>query len=90
MIFKHSVLNLKENTARLHYIGQLVDDVWEIIAVYSENHTKHINTLCGKTSELPTVKTVGISRTGDRGQGIEKNGRVPLRRRRSALDCRAC
>jgi hypothetical protein len=24
----------------------------EIIAVYSENHAKHINTLCGQNAEL--------------------------------------
>ena len=30
----------------------------EIIAVCSEIHTKHINTLCGKNVELLTVKLV--------------------------------
>jgi hypothetical protein len=33
----------------------------EIIAVYSENHTKH-KTLCGQNTELPTVKTGGTYR----------------------------
>jgi hypothetical protein len=28
----------------------------EIIAVCSENHTKHINTLCGENEELLNVK----------------------------------
>jgi len=28
----------------------------EIIAVCSEIHTKHINTLCGQNVELPNVK----------------------------------
>jgi hypothetical protein len=27
----------------------------EIIAAYSENHTKHINTLCGQNAELLNV-----------------------------------
>jgi hypothetical protein len=31
----------------------------EIIAVYSENHMKPINTLCGKNAELLTVKAGG-------------------------------
>jgi hypothetical protein len=28
----------------------------EIIAVYSDTHTKHINTLCGQNVELLNVK----------------------------------
>ena len=28
----------------------------EITAVCSQSHTKHINTLCGQTVELPNVK----------------------------------
>jgi lipoate-protein ligase B len=31
----------------------------EIIAVYTENHTKHINKLCGKNAELLNVKAGG-------------------------------
>jgi hypothetical protein len=31
----------------------------EIIAVYSENHTKHISTLCGYSAELVIVKAGG-------------------------------
>jgi hypothetical protein len=31
----------------------------EIIAVYTENHMKHINTLCGQNSELLNVKVGG-------------------------------
>jgi len=31
----------------------------EIIAVCSEIHTKHINTLCGKKAEFVNVKTGG-------------------------------
>jgi hypothetical protein len=32
----------------------------EVIAVYSEDHTKPINTLCGQNAELLTVKIGGI------------------------------
>jgi len=31
----------------------------EIIAVYSQIHTKHINTLCGQYVQLLNVKPVG-------------------------------
>jgi hypothetical protein len=31
---------------------------WEIIAVCSQIHTKHINTLCGQNVELLSVKLV--------------------------------
>ena len=31
---------------------------WEIIAVCSHIHTKHINTLCGQNVELLNVKLV--------------------------------
>jgi len=31
---------------------------WEIIAVYSQINTKHINTLCGQNVELLNVKLV--------------------------------
>ena len=33
----------------------------EIIAVCSQMHTKHINTLCGQNVELLNVKPVGTS-----------------------------
>ena len=37
----------------------------EIIAVCSQNHTKHINTLCGQSVELLNVKlAVHIVTTG--------------------------
>jgi len=37
----------------------------EIIAVFSEIHTKHINTLCGQKVEFVNVKlAVGIVTTG--------------------------
>jgi hypothetical protein len=32
----------------------------EIIDIYSENHIKIINTLCGQSEELVNVKTCGI------------------------------
>ena len=31
---------------------------WEIIAVYSQIHTKHINTLCGQNVEFVNVKPI--------------------------------
>jgi hypothetical protein len=31
----------------------------EIIAVFSQNHTKHINTLCGQNTEFVNVKGGG-------------------------------
>ena len=34
----------------------------EIIAVCSQIHTKHINTLCGQNVQLLNVKPVGTSR----------------------------
>ena len=33
---------------------------WEIVAVCSQTHTKHINTLCGHNVELVNVKPGGI------------------------------
>jgi hypothetical protein len=33
----------------------------EIIAVYCENHTEHINTLCGQNIEILNVKEGGIN-----------------------------
>jgi hypothetical protein len=32
----------------------------KIIAVYCENHTEHINTLCGQNAELLCVKEDGM------------------------------
>ena len=32
---------------------------WEIIVVYSQIRTKHINTLCGQNVELLNVKLAG-------------------------------
>ena len=46
----------------------------EIIAVCSEIHTKHINTLCGQNVELLNVKLVVHTCivTGDRGGTVVK------------------
>jgi hypothetical protein len=33
---------------------------WKIIAVYAENYTKHINTLCGRNAELLFLEAGGI------------------------------
>jgi hypothetical protein len=47
---------IEDNITRLHDKDQLVRD---IIAVYSENHTKLINTLCGQTAKIINVKIGG-------------------------------
>jgi hypothetical protein len=47
---------LTGNTLRLHYRDQPVNDVGEIIAVYCENHTEHINTLCGQNAETLYIR----------------------------------
>jgi hypothetical protein len=40
----------------------------EIIAVYCENHTEHINTLCGQNAQFTCVKkVVYIVTTGLKG-----------------------
>ena len=51
-----SVPRSKHTTSRLH------KRVMEIIAVCSQIHTKHINTLCGQNVELFNVQTVGTQR----------------------------
>jgi hypothetical protein len=33
-----------------------------IVAIYSENHTKYINAVCGQNAELLIVKASGIYR----------------------------
>ena len=48
---KHSVLVIQTSQLMLYR---------EIIAVCSQIHTKHINTLCGKNVELLNVKPGGI------------------------------
>ena len=45
------------NTLRLGYTNESVNR--EIIAVCSQIHTKHINTLCGQNVELLNVKPGG-------------------------------
>jgi hypothetical protein len=44
MIFKNSVRTSKKTTRPL-YKDQLVNAIWKIITVYSQNYTKPINTL---------------------------------------------
>jgi hypothetical protein len=41
----------------------------EIIAVYCENHTEHINTLCGQTAEFRNVKPDGTNSYQCPGKG---------------------
>jgi hypothetical protein len=48
----------KENTTRIHYKDQLIM-CREITAVYSENHTKPIHTLCGQNAEVLNIITRG-------------------------------
>jgi hypothetical protein len=36
----------------------------EIIDVYSENHTKHVNSLCGQNVQLLIVNAGGVVTTG--------------------------
>jgi hypothetical protein len=42
----------------------------EIIAVCSQIHTKHINTLCGQNVELLNVKPVTASRNQEAFKGL--------------------
>jgi hypothetical protein len=59
IIFKYSVRTAKKTQ---HFTIKKINRLTlfkEIIAVYSENHTKHINTLRGKNAELVFVKTAG-------------------------------
>jgi hypothetical protein len=58
ILFKNSVRTEKKTT-RLNYKDQLVNAVKKITAVYSENHTKHISTLCGQNTELLIIKAGG-------------------------------
>jgi ribosomal silencing factor RsfS len=46
-----------DNTLRLGYTNQSANT--EIITVCSQNHTKHINALCGQNAELLNVKPGG-------------------------------
>jgi hypothetical protein len=57
---KYSVSASKENTTRLHYKDELVNAVQgNNFFCVCENHTKHMNTLCGQNSVLQTVKADG-------------------------------
>ena len=50
----------------------------EIIAVCSEIHTKHINTLCGQNVELASVKPDGIWSKGWSLEGYKTSQLVSL------------
>jgi hypothetical protein len=59
ILFNNSVRTAKKT---LHFTITKIN--WfplfkEIIAVHSENHTKHINTLCGQNAELLIIKSGG-------------------------------
>jgi hypothetical protein len=42
-----------------HHKNKLIKAVWEIITVYSENHTKPVNTFCRQNAELLIIKAGG-------------------------------
>jgi hypothetical protein len=68
IIFKNSVRTAKKTLLfTITKINWLIS-FKEIIAVYSENHMKIINTLCGQDAELLVVKAGGIYRA------IQKEG----------------
>jgi hypothetical protein len=48
IIFKN-LAHTSKKTTLLHYKDQLVNIIMEIISVYTENHTKTINTKCSIT-----------------------------------------
>jgi hypothetical protein len=51
--------HLTENTLRLRYSDQPANTVWrEKIDTYCENHTKHINALCGQNAGFSVLKRV--------------------------------
>jgi hypothetical protein len=59
MTFKNSVRTAKKTQrVSMMVIGWLTL-FREITVVYSENHTKHINTLCGQNAEVFIVKAGG-------------------------------
>jgi hypothetical protein len=49
-------LNYKDSL-RLDCKDKSVNTVWEIIAVCSQIHTKHIDALCGQNAEVFNVKS---------------------------------
>jgi hypothetical protein len=53
----------------------------EIIAVYCENHTEHINTLCGQNAEFSsylTVKTLRLRYKAQPIHAVQENNRCLL------------
>jgi hypothetical protein len=53
---KVSIPYLQENTTLLHLKDQFLNPFRDVLAVYSENNAKSINTLYGRSSELLTLK----------------------------------
>jgi len=45
----------------------------EIIALYSELHTKHTNTMCWQNAEIPNFKTGGTQNNPERENGPSMN-----------------
>jgi hypothetical protein len=56
MIFRTAVVYFTESRVRLRYKHKQLMLYREIVAVCSEIHTKHVNTLCGQNVELLNVK----------------------------------
>jgi tRNA G37 N-methylase Trm5 len=57
--FKRCSSYIEENTSHLQYKDHFLNAVREVIAVYSNNHSKPIDTLCGQNAELLNVKEAG-------------------------------
>jgi hypothetical protein len=47
----------------MHHVSTVKTNHRETNAVYCENHTKHINTLCGQGADFYYVKVGGTYRT---------------------------
>jgi hypothetical protein len=59
IIFKNSVRTAKKTQRFTITNTSWLMPFWEITAVYSENHTKHINELCEQNAELLNMKARG-------------------------------
>jgi len=49
---RHKLYTRIPNTSRAHYKDQLVNAIGEIMGMFFENCTEHINVLCGKIQGL--------------------------------------
>jgi hypothetical protein len=74
----------------LHYEGQLVNAVREMLAVYCENHTKHINTLRRQISELPLMLTQVVHTAGTVFLSVKYKRRSTGCPARTAEKCHTC